>query len=330
MIGGGSSQVVGGEFHPGQGWTTSTLTDATAFPPAVTLTSATAGVGLLRSNSNSGELRYLTWSPGSFSAPAAIAAGVTTRATPSITQGGGTVSAVFQGDDFKHYFAGYVASWSPTAEPVGGSANQSFGPSPATLTALGSSAVVAFAGNDGNLYDQTRAAGSWQAADGHGLSSVLSQTPTVVALASGPDLMIVFSRTSDSAILYTTRTGGTWTTPAVTDPTAFATGAVSVAPLAGGGAVMVFEGTDTKVYWSLYTPSASTPWSQPAALASPNFTTPSPPSVAPGVGGVDAELVFVDSSTGLANHARLTGSTWSAPAVIGGSGLIGVAVASHP
>jgi hypothetical protein len=329
MLAGGANALLGGEFHAASGWTTSAITDATNDGPAVTLTSATTGIGLIRSTANSGELRSLTWSPGAWSTTAALGAGITTRATPSLAASAGLVSAAFQGDNFKHYYAAYLASWNPTAEAVGGSASQSFGPSQPTIAALGMSAVVAFAGNDGDLYDQTRSSGAWSAADGHGVGGTVSLTPTIVAMTAGPDLMIVYIRKTDSRVLYTTRTNGVWSLPpAVTDMNALSGDPVSVAALPGGAAVMAYRGLDGNVYWSRYTMGAATPWSPPAALATPNFATPSSPAVTAGLGGMDAEMVFVDGATGGVKHARLMGTSWSAPAVVGGNGLTHVGASS--
>ncbi len=328
LIAGGASEILGGEYHPGQAWTTSSLNDQSSFAPAVTLTGDQAGVGLIRSNNNAGELRYITWSPGSFSTPFAVAAGVTTRAQPSVASLSGAVSAVFHGDDFKHYYAGYTSSWSPTAEAVGGTSAQSFGPSPATIAALSSGPILAFAGNDGDLYDQSRMGGTWQTANAHGLGNVLSQTPTIVALTSGPDLMIVFTRMSDSSILYTTRTGGTWTTPAVTNTNALTTGTIGVAALPSGAAVMAYRGLDGNAYWSLYTPGATPEWSPPAGIASTNVSVDTTPAVAQGIGSDTAEMAYLIG--GVAYHARLVGSGWSPGVTVGGTALSGVAIAAAP
>lgn len=253
---------------------------------------------------------------------------MTTRAQPSIASLGGDVSAVFHGDDFKHYYAGYAASWSPTAEPVGGTSSQSFGPSPATIAALSSGPIIAFAGNDGDLYDQARVGGVWQSASGHGLGNVLSQPPTIppaiVALTSGPDLMIVFAE-QDKQIRFTTHTSATgWSTPLAIancltgDP-------VALAPLPNGGAILAFRGTDFNLYWSVYSASG---WSKVAGFASPNVSVDTTPAVTHGIGGDTAEIAYLIG--GVAYHARLSGSAWLAPVTVGGTALNGVALAAAP
>jgi hypothetical protein len=328
-LAGSSTNVLAAEFHPSTGWTTTTLSDATLDRPAVTLTSASSGLAVIRSTSNAGELRATIWTPGTWSAPAAIAAGVTSRASPALTASQSSAQLVFHGDDFKHYFAEHQTAWAPTAETIGITGNQSFGPSPGTVAALGADTIFAFAGQDGDLYDQTRTGGSWGAASGHGLVAALNQTPTITKLTAGGELMIAYVRSSDSRILTTVRSAGTWSTPAPVDPNAFTGDPVSLAALSNGQVLLVYRGIDSNIYWSLYSGSPGT-WSVPVALASPNFSTPSVPAVVPGIRGADAELVFIDGATNVLKHTRLSGTTWSAPLTVGGSSLTGVGAASAP
>ena len=326
MLAGGGATVLAASLLPGAGWATKTLLDATADAPSIALTSATTAVGLIRSTSNNGELRFTTWNAGTWGLFATVASGVTTRAAPAIAISGMVADVAFQGADFKHYFASYDGTWSPTAEPIG--ANQSFGPSPPTIATIGADPTIAFAGNDHDLYDHTRTAGTWQAAVGHGLGSTLALTPSIAALASGPDLMIAFVRTTDARIVYTTRTANVWTAPAPIDTNALSNDPVSLAPLPDGGAVLGFRGQNGKVYWSRYTPGAAPPWSPPAGLTAASFDTSSTPAVAQGISGADAEMVFI--SGGAAMHARLIGGSWTTPATIGGSGLTKVGISSMP
>ena len=331
LFAGGGPKMVGGEFHPGSGWTSTVFNEASSDGPAIALTGPSSAVTVIRSTQNGGELRFATWTPGSFSAFATIAAGVTTRATPWLAGSGGRADLVFHGDNFKHYFGEHQAAWAPIAEPVGGVAAQSFGPSPASIALLGSNTVVSYAGQNGDLFDQTRSGGAWQAANPHGLGDVVTLTPALVALsAPGPDLLVVFVRKSDSKILFTTRTGNVWSAPAVTDEGSFSADPVALAALPGGAAVAAFRGLDGEIYFTRFTPGAAPPWSIPGPLATPNFSTPSSPALAPGVGGADAELAFANGSDGLAYHSRLTNMAWSAPVAVGGSMVTRVALTSAP
>jgi hypothetical protein len=69
-------------------------------------------------------------------------------------------------------------------------------------------------------------------------------------------------------------------------------------------------------------------WSTVAAFSSPNVAIDTSPAVTHGVGGDVAEIAYVTG--GQAYSASLVGSTWSAPVSVGGSGLLGVAIASTP
>ena len=326
MLAGSATTVLAGEYHPGAGWMTTTLADATTDGPAIALTSSTSAIGLIRSTMG-GQLRSTDWAPpGSWLPFTALGAAVTAHDTPAIVASGTSAAAAFHGDDFKHYFALHQATWAPVAEPIGGSAAQSFGPTPAAITALGADVVVAYTGMNGDLYDQTRTGGAWLTAHGHGLGNVLTVTPAIIAPTAGPDLMILFRRSTDARIVYTTRTGTTWTAPAPIDVTALTNDPVSLVALPGGRAVTAYKGQDGKLYASRFDPAATPVWSTPAAVFTPNVAIPSTPALAPGLAGADAELVYIDGAGGAAKHTTLTGTTWSPPIVIGGTGLAHAAV----
>jgi hypothetical protein len=328
VLAGGGASMLAGEWHPGGSWSTQELAEQSGDTPALVAMSAGAALGVVRAAAGGGQLRYTTWTPGAWTAFADVAANLVARAAPSAVASGASVRLVFHGPDYKHYYAERVADWGPTAEPVS-AGGQSFGPSPASIAALGGDAVIAFAGNDHDVYDQTRAAGSWQGAVGHGLGDATLITPSIVALASGPELMIVYERTADASVWSATRTAGTWSAPEVI-ASALTTLPVALAALPGGGAVVAFHGTDDMLYWSRYTPGGTPAWSDPAGVAQPGVKLPagSVPAVAAGVGGDDAELAYVNASDGAAYHARLSGMIWSAAASIGGAGLTRVAIAS--
>ena len=156
-------------------------------------------------------------------------------------------------------------------------------------------------------------------------------SPSVIALSGDTeDLMIVHVVSANSQIGWITRKPGnppTWSAAALI-PNALTQDRIALAPLPNGGAVMAFRGLNTNVYTSIYTPGANPPWSAPSQLANPNYSTPSSPALAAGIGAAAAELVFADGATGKALHARLTGQTWSAPVEIGGAGVTLVGMAS--
>lgn len=334
LLAAGSQGVFVGEYSASTStWTTTTLVgaiDPAAGGVAIAATGPTSAVGVLRANPSK-SLQFTTWAPGAFSALANVAAGVTTSAKPWITATPGAANVVFHGEDFKHYFARRTAAWSPTAEAVQSGAIHSFGPSPASITALGADLVIAYAGNDNNLYDQTRQGGTWLVANGHGIGGTVSKTPTIIAPTAVSDLLIAYVDTN-AKIRFTAHTNANWTAPADVHVNALTNDPVTLLALPLGEVLMVYRGQDQKMYTSRYTPGAMPLWSAPIQLAA-GATTPSPPSLAAGVGGVGghtAELVFIDAASASAKHMSLTGMAWSAVSAVGGNNLSHVAITSVP
>ena len=235
---------------------------------------------------------------------------------------------VYQGVDYKHRYAAHLADWAPTAEAVGG-AQQSFGPSPATVAAVGADLVVAFAGNDHDIYDQIRTAGAWQGGVAHGLGDATLVTPSIAALAAGPELLVVWARTADAQVFASARSAGAWSAPTPV-PSALTKLPVAVAAIPGGGAVFAFHGTDDELYWSRFSPGGVPAWSAPVKVDAGGVALPpgSTPALAPGVSGADAEIAWIDAATGGARHARLSGQAFGAIETIGGSGLTRITIAT--
>jgi hypothetical protein len=149
-----------------------------------------------------------------------------------------------------------------------------------------------------------------------------------VTLTANQDLLIVFIQSSQ--VFWTARSGAIWTAPAPIEMNALTGDPVALAALPNGRAVTAFRGLDGKLYASRYNPMQAPPWSTPAGIATPNYTIPSSPALAPGTGGYDAEMAFIDSATGAAYHSRLLNSSWSPPSPIGGTALTYVALTSWP
>jgi hypothetical protein len=328
LLGGGGATVFTGEFH-GSSWATSTLGDVSDEHPAVALNNASSGVGVIRSNNNGGELRFTTWSPGRFGGLSAVGSGATDLGAPALVASATRVDLAFHGVDNKHYYARFTGTWNPTAEPIGTGVDQSFGPTPPAITLLGGDPVVALADDSGLLVDRTRVAGVWQGVHAQDLGDAgasVTVTPTVITPASGPELMIAFVRAPDQDVFFTTRSGGTWAAPQAVSG-AFTADPVALLPLSGGDVILVVRSTDTHAYWARYSGGV---WS--ALMGFPWFdvAVASTPALAPGIGGTDAEIAFVDAATGEAKHGRLTGSTWGSLATVGGTGLTSVSIASAP
>jgi hypothetical protein len=173
LLAGGGANVTAGEFHPPSSWTTTNLTDTTQAGAALTMTSPTTAVGVIASTMNASALDFTTWTPGNWNAFTGVAAGVLGQGRSSLATTMTTADMVTWGTNGFDYFASYAAgAWNPTAEPVeppvDAGLGQSFGGSPPSLVTLNGDVVIAYAGSNGDLYDQTRAAGAWQPAYAHG------------------------------------------------------------------------------------------------------------------------------------------------------------------
>jgi hypothetical protein len=271
-----------------------------------------------------GELRYARWS-GSWTPGFGTALMPVQPSPPLHIVGGPSVAgssirahAAFQGTDMKLYYAEYFNStWAPTSEPITAGNAQSSGPVPPAIATFDDTPVVAFVGNDGNLYDQTRSCGTWQAANGHGVSGAASITPAIVALTQGAELLVVYAAGATKGLMYTLRTAGTWSAPAAIAGTS-SNDQVALAPLAAGGAVLSYKGTDSHLYTTVLSAGAPFTWSAPAkgAMGSDPVLV-SPPVVATGAQGAQAELLYLDSQIFILYSARMTNGAWGPPSMTG-------------
>ena len=339
LLAGGASGLLGGSFAPvGGAWTATTLAGVTTDALALTVVPATGqGVGLLHvtktGDPTTDQLQYTTWSLGTWAAVAEVGLD-TTRAAPALSASGATAQAVFQGTDFKFYYAACTGgAWSPTAEPVGG-ATPSYGPSAPALALVGGAATLAFFSGAtfdtavNNLFGQDHTGpGAWTAGveivhDGTGTLDYGS-TPALAALTAGPELMAAYTQSDDHTVRAATRTGGAWSAPkmlaaASMDP-------VALLALPGGEVMLAFRGTNNLPYAMHFKGGA---WLAPVALSSDVLAAP--PAVARGAGSAVAELAYATAG-GAVLHARYDGSAWSTPAPVGAAnGYVHVALAAGP
>ncbi|MFT3836508.1 MAG: hypothetical protein QM723_05895 [Myxococcaceae bacterium] len=307
LLAASATSVTGGTFD-GASWTTTPLSGTSDVAPAIAF-AGNAGVGLFR-DALTGNLLYTTVSTGMWSTPAQVAAGVTTRAHPAIINAGASAAAVFQGTNYFYYFAQFSGgTWSPTAE-----AANTFGPNEADLAVTGTTPVLGFinGADNNNLYAQGRNSGTWGSGTLVSTNTAFAVPPSIVALDSGAELLMVWAR-SDNQVMYATRTGGAWSAgAAITN--AYTNDRAGLAALPGGQAVIAFRGQDGNLYWSQYTGGGS--WSTVAPLSTPNATVSGTPAIAAGAPGAGAELAWVDGSNGGVYHARLGSNGWSAPALV--------------
>ncbi|MEZ4314940.1 MAG: hypothetical protein R3F14_43555 [Polyangiaceae bacterium] len=325
VLAGSAASTLAGSFHPGEAWVTATLAGGSSSRPAVALLDADTGVGLVRAPAD-GALLFTKYAAGSFSSPLAIGNLASSMDAPSITAWNGTAAAAYHKADFKHYFALYqgpMSGWSPVAEAMLANNVHSFGPSAPSIAIVSGDVRVAYAGDNGNLYDQRRVAGAWQPAVGHGVDGTIDLSPTLISLSGASAAMIAYVRKSDTQVMYTVLTGASWSAPAPV-PDVFTNDPVALTPTSAGGAVLAFRGTNSMLYTCVFKPGNGAPWSMPQSFGQ---SVPAPPSLAPGIGGADAEMAFL-TAAGVAQHARLTAGAWSAVTSIGGAGLTSIAITS--
>ncbi|HTB72663.1 MAG TPA: hypothetical protein VK762_05450, partial [Polyangiaceae bacterium] len=314
-------------FTQSGGWTSSTLSGSTGAGVALRLSGPGSGVGAIQSGSTN-DVAATNYSAGAWSSLDDLA--VSTGGAPTLAAAGGVTYLAYQAPSFFYYFGirgGGV--WNAANEPVGGSgSSQRFGPLPPSLAVAGGQPVIAFIdGTSSQIVVQTRASGVWQSAQSVAAApATTSVAPVVVAgTASDPfDLMVVFPG-SAGALEYATRVGGSWSSAAaIANALTNQTPSAAVTP--AGTVLLAYRGQDGNAYFDSY---SSGSWAPTSPIGpSPATSVASTPAVAPGIGSAQAEVVYLDSLTGGAHHTRLVGGSWTAPVLVGGSGLTSVAIDS--
>ena len=268
-------------------------------------------MGLIESSSDI-LLKYTVWDGSSWSQLATIGATITTRAQPSTSGSAGTPSAqaVFHGADYKFYAQTYNALW--TFDGAVGSPQQ-YGPVAPVIVARGADATVAFINglnNKATCID--RVGGVWQSpADISSEVTNFNVRPTLVAMASGPELMAMWQASSGNQVRYSTRTGGVWSAAADAQ---YATSfdPVAMVALPKGDVLMAWRGTDGKLYFTEYAASTGI-WANPWG---PGYTLIGSPALARGVGLASAEVAFVGTDH-VAYHCRMIGGVCPNPVPVG-------------
>ena len=217
--------------------------------------------------------------------------GASRSSTPT---GGTTAHLVYQAPiTYDYWYLAFTGALERLPQQVGPRGTV-YGPVPATIAARGADATVAFIDGEGSVNHAprraTRGFGVWQARSDPGGLGNFNMSPVIVQLNAGPELMMAYVACGDvgcttgaAQIMFMTRTGGVWTTPAAI-ANCLTNDRVALAPLPSGGAILAFRGTDTNLYWSVY--SGGT-WSTVAPFASPNVSLDmnTSPAVTHGVGG---------------------------------------------
>jgi hypothetical protein len=296
----------------------------------------TGFVGVVADASNALVYTSTLGAAGSGWYPVSPVASRSSDRAPSLALVDGVLHLVYRATD-SHFFHGrYDGAWDAANDTIGGGVLQSFAPSPPTATAVpGSSLVIAEAASDDGLYDQAwTGSGSWSVAQqiaGAHIDNTIA--PRVASLAgAGEDLVFAYAQPNDHAILFTTRTAasGAWSQPA-SIANAQSDDAVSIAPLAQGGALLVFRAKDGAGYFTIYSPKPAPSWSAPAPIvAAQNPALASAPSAARASAcGDEAVVAFVDSTGGV-RVGRYRSGAFAAPVAIAGvAGATYAAIASR-
>jgi hypothetical protein len=325
LAGGTSSVAFGAASVNGAAWNVSSLT-TTSSPSNPTLVPFSGGFMAMFTAATIDTLQYsyystAAWSPGANADNSSCSGPPEAYGTAALAPIGTTLHSVYLGTDNDFFHGTYKSgSWDCGDDPLTPSGGtQSFGPSAPAAATVGTTLVVVYDGNDGNLYAQSWSGGAWASAAAITGASVTSSStpPTLIALTGGSsDLMVVYEDVGDNKLYSSTRTGGSWSAPALTNMNAYTLEPVSLAPLAAGGAVAAFEGTDGNGYAMTYDPSGST-WTTPAALLATGEPLPSPPTVATGVCGADAIAALVQP--GGVQLVTLASGAWSTGTLVSGA-----------
>jgi len=296
--------------------------------PALVTTSAGQGVGLIRVTT-SNELHFTTWSTstGVWGAFASIGGATpTAQAAPALASQGAGAQSAYLTPTFAYHYASYNgAAWTITAEDT----TSTGGSAPAIVTTATGAVLADVEGLTDELRVRTRAAGAWGATETLiGVTDSVNEAigPRLIALTSGTDdLMVVFLDKASTQVKFSLRDSGNgmWSMPAnITGATT--PDRPALLPLAAGGALLAIRGDDGNLHALTYSGMG---WSAPVQITT---TILGAPELAPGKGTATAEVVYVDAD-GVGYHSRLIAGAWSAtPVAIGGTALVGVAIASTP
>lgn len=280
------------------------------------------GIGVFRSKTT-GELKAAfyqsnTWIPGFGATVAPLEAGLTCEGGTSVAGAGGIGHLVYRGKDGLYYYGKVQGKvWSAKKDPITVGGKQSSGPNPPAVAAVGTTPVIAFVGADNVFYDQTQSGGTWQAAVAHSFGGqAAAYTPAITVLDMGPELLAVFGEAVTNKLYWTVRKSGVWSTPAVV-PGATTAESPVVAPLAMGGAMLGYKGTDQLLYTARLSAGDAPTWANPvsgAGAANPMLI--SAPALARGAIGAEAELIYLDQNYTVYS-SRLVAGAWTTPGLTG-------------
>jgi hypothetical protein len=338
LLAGSPSSLAGAVSVGGGAFASSPLTGSLASAPAIAPLGG-AFQGLLRASGNA--LDAVSYAAPSWSAPAPLSGGPRAPDAPAIAAVGASLHAVYLSTGNLYFHATWNGTaWDSGSDPVkpaNDAGPQSFGPARPSAAGLASEFVLAYQGNDNHVYAQSwTSAGGWASAVKIGSDTLPSgpatSPPVIAAMDSGAkDLVVVYESAADTKLYSFARDASSkqWSGPTLVNATAFTHEAATLAPMAGGRAIVAWRGTDGLGYTSAFDASAGA-WTAPVPLvAGTNPPVASAPSLAPGNCGDDAVAAAV--SNGGVIVARYAGGAWRAPVTVAGiSGAQFVGVATGP
>ncbi|MBL9103140.1 MAG: hypothetical protein JNL82_19495 [Myxococcales bacterium] len=324
LLGGNASKSVAARFD-GAGWTSSDVPAPTVDGVGLVISGDGTGFGVLRytkiGDPKDKQLQFVTWKAGVWSAPLQIGAS-TTRAAPTLAAVGDAAQLVFQGEDFKYYYAVHDGmAWGPTAEMVG-----SFGPGPGALATLGFDAWLVYHDGAGdNRLTTQRRTGAWFGKIVVDTDAQMFDRQPAIAATAADELMVVHARNAGGQLRWSAGPA-MWSAPADVAG-AQTTDTPALIGLGMGEAALAFRGTDGRPYVARFDGAT---WSAPAAVLNPNPAIYGAPALARGIGAAELELVYLEAGSKTIRHTRRIAGVWTAPAQVGNTALEHVAIASRP
>jgi hypothetical protein len=308
----------------------------------MTFTDANAALAVLTEASDtsdpsgaSGPVQFATWSSGTWTPFATIAAAVTASSPPSLGIGTASALLAFAGDNTHgESSASFTsAAWSPVTK-IGTSTG-----GPPSIAARGADATVAYVrSSDGALVAVDRTAGTWGSdqvieSGSAGAPPNPAFAPSLAALdGTGPELVIVYTDSNATDLHFATRTLGKWSSvhsfnlpTMVINPDPINDGgdspsssfATPILALPGGQAVIAFTSSSQHVYTSQFD---GTTWSTATSVFTPwclDCLDAAQVGLASGVGSARVEVVFGGDPTSqnqyVPYHTRLIAGQWTAP-----------------
>lgn len=332
MLACSSAQITGASFD-GTTWTPgfpAGIKDCNGGGVGLAVTSAGEGVGVLSGGSE--DLEYVTWAGGTWSGPMQVGSASLSMGQPAVVSIGNGVATAFLSPTFSISYSVFAsASWSPVLPPVGGS-NPAISPLGPALASVDGVPTVAYVdGVHGNMLGTSDLRdGNWTPVTY--LSQSGPNSLQMVALNSGPELLLVGSKNASGQMFAFTRTDGVWS--GEMDIPDLLASQFAILALANGQALVVAVGYDGNLYAATY--SAGSTWTTPSLLPFGIPVSGGSPAVSlsPGAFGDTAELAFLEDqqragpALGGLFHARYRDGSWSNAVRVGTEGNVGVAIAT--